>query len=62
MNMPMGAALPDYLGIPLKDLDVSDPRMFQYDHRLDLFARLRKECPIHSQPDSPAGPFWSFTR
>ena len=44
MNMPMGAAVPDYRGMPLEDLDVSDPRMFQYDHWHDLFARLRQEC------------------
>ena len=54
--------MPDYRGMSLEDLDVSDPRMFQYDYWHELFARLRKECPIHYQPDSPAGPFWSVTR
>ena len=62
MNMPMGASVPDYRGMSLEDLDVSDPRMFQYDYWHELFARLREECPIHYQPDSPAGPFWSVTR
>ena len=62
MNMPVGFATPDYRAMPLEDLDVSDPRMFQYDYWHELFARLREECPIHYQPDSPAGPFWSVTR
>ena len=62
MNMPAGFSTPDYRAMPLEDLDVSDPRMFQYDYWHELFARLRKECPIHYQPDSPAGPFWSVTR
>ena len=62
MNMPAGISTPDYCAMPLEDLDVSDPRMFQYDYWHELFARLREECPIHYQPDSPAGPFWSVTR
>ena len=62
MNMPMGTSVPDYRGMALENLDVSDPRMFQYDYWHELFARLREECPIHYQPDSPAGPFWSVTR
>ena len=62
MNMPAGISTPDYRAMPLEALDVSDPRMFQYDYWQELFARLREECPVHYQPDSPAGPFWSVTR
>ena len=62
MNMPAGQAVPDYSTVPVHQLDVADPRMFQYDYWHDLFARLRAESPIHYQPDSPAGPFWSVTR
>ena len=62
LKMRMGASVPDYSGMPLEELDVSDPRMFQYDYWQALFARLRKECPVHFQADSPAGPFWSVTR
>lgn len=62
MNMPAGQAVPDYSALPVHQLDVADPRMFQYDYWHDLFARLRAESPIHYQPDSPAGPFWSVTR
>ena len=42
MNMPAGFATPDYRAMPLEDLDVSDPRMFQYDYWHELFARLRE--------------------
>ncbi|MEK9593317.1 MAG: cytochrome P450, partial [Luminiphilus sp.] len=62
MNMPAGQAVPDYSAVPVHQLDVADPRMFQYDYWHDLFARLRAESPIHYQSDSPAGPFWSVTR
>ena len=62
MNMPAGISTPDYRAMPLEALDVSDPRMFQYDYWQELFARLREECPVHYQPDSPAGRFWSVTR
>ena len=62
MNMPAGHAVPDYSAVPVHQLDVADPRMFQYDYWHDLFARLRAESPIHYQSDSPAGPFWSVTR
>ena len=54
MNMPMGASVPDYRGMPIEEMDVSDPRMFQYDYWHELFARLREECPVHYQSDSPA--------
>ena len=62
MNMPAGQAVPDYSALPVHQLDVADPRMFQYDYWHDLFARLRAESPVHYQSDSPAGPFWSVTR
>lgn len=62
MNMPMGASVPNYAAMALEELDVSDPRMFQYDYWQVLFARLREESPVHFQADSPAGPFWSVTR
>lgn len=53
---------PDYNTLPLSDLDVSDPRMFQFDYWQGLFARLREESPVYFQSDSPAGPFWSVSR
>jgi cytochrome P450 len=62
MNAPVVVSKPDYHGIDITELDVSDPRMFQHDYWHDLFARLREESPVHFQPESPAGPFWSVTR
>jgi cytochrome P450 len=62
MNAPVVVSKPDYRGIDITQLDVSDPRMFQHDYWHDLFARLREESPVHFQPESPAGPFWSVTR
>jgi len=62
MNMPAVGNTPDYSALPLSDLDISDPRMFQFDYWHGLFARLRAEAPVHFQPSSPAGPFWSVTR
>jgi len=62
MNAPVVVSKPDYRGKDITELDVSDPRMFQHDYWHDLFARLREESPVHFQPESPAGPFWSVTR
>ena len=62
MNAPVVVSKPDYRGIDITELDVSDPRMFQHDYWHDLFTRLREESPVHFQPESPAGPFWSVTR
>ena len=62
MNAPVVVSKPDYRGVDITELDVSDPRMFQHDYWHDLFARLREESPVHFQPKSPAGPFWSVTR
>jgi len=47
---------------PLDQIDVSDPRLYQQDAWRPVFARLREEDPVHYQPDSPFGPFWSITR
>jgi cytochrome P450 len=48
--------------IDLKDIDVSDPRLYRDDAWQPYFARLRNESPIHYQAQSPFGPFWSITR
>ena len=62
MGMPASSETPDYRALPLSELDISDPRMFQFDYWHDLFARLREQSPVHYQPASPAGPFWSVSR
>ena len=51
----------DVTGIPLDQIDVSRPELFQNDTWQPLFARLRKEAPVHYLADSVNGPFWSVT-
>ncbi len=55
-------ALRDPATIPLEQLDVSDPELFEHDTWQAFFARLRAEDPVHYQAESPFGPFWSVTR
>jgi cytochrome P450 len=52
----------DITTMPLDQIDVSDPRLYQQDAWRPVFSRLREEDPVHYQPDSPFGPFWSITR
>jgi cytochrome P450 len=47
---------------PLASIDVSDPALYQNDEWQPLFARLRREDPVHYCPESPYGPYWSVTR
>ncbi len=46
----------------LASIDVSDPMIFKNDAFRPVFARLRKEAPVHYCRDSPFGPYWSITR
>ena len=59
--------LPDPFSTPLNQLDVADPRRFEFDTWQPLFERLRSESPIPYQAEGPGGPaphgdFWSVTR
>jgi hypothetical protein len=47
---------------PLAAIDVSDPAIYQQDRWSGLFARLRREAPVHYCAASRYGPFWSVTR
>jgi cytochrome P450 len=47
---------------PLEDIDVSDPKLYEDDVWRPLFARLRREAPVHYCRQSRYGPFWSITR
>ncbi len=47
---------------PLASIDVSDPALYQNDEWQPLFARLRREDPVHYCPESAYGPYWSVTR
>ena len=51
----------DVNSIPLEEIDVSRPELFQNDSWQPWFARLRKEAPVHYLADSVNGPFWSVS-
>ena len=48
--------------LPLREIDVSDPRLYAEDSWRPYFKRLRDEDPVHHIEDSAFGPFWSITR
>ena len=48
--------------IPIDEIDVSRPSLFQKDNIGLFFDRLRREDPIHYCPDSYVGPYWSITK
>ncbi|MFB0874457.1 MULTISPECIES: cytochrome P450 [unclassified Sphingobium] len=49
--------------IPLDQIDVSNPALYQQDtHWPVMFERLRAEDPVHYCAKSEYGPFWSITR
>ena len=52
----------DGSGTPLSAIDVSDPAIYQRDTWQPLFARLRREAPVHYCAESRYGPYWSVTR
>lgn len=48
--------------VPLNSLDVSAAHLYAGEGWAPVFARLRKEDPVHYCPESPNGPYWSITR
>ncbi len=46
----------------LASIDVSDPSLYQQDSWRSLFARLRRDDPVHYCEASRFGPYWSVTR
>ena len=58
-----GAELSRFVAeIPLADIDVSRPSLFQSDKIGTFFERLRREDPVHFCAESAYGPYWSVTR
>jgi cytochrome P450 len=47
--------------VPLEEIDVSRPELFQDDTWQPWFARLRREAPVHYLADSVNGAFWSVS-
>jgi cytochrome P450 len=58
----MEAAKAHAASLPLDQIDVSDPKLYQDDAWEPYFARLRREDPVHLTPSPLYGPFWSVTR
>jgi cytochrome P450 len=54
--------IPDVSTLAIEDIDVSNPFLYKQNKWQSYFKRLRDECPIHYQANSPFGPFWSITR
>lgn len=52
----------DIDAIPLEEINVSDPRLFEDDSINEYFTRLRREAPVHYCKESEYGPFWSVTK
>lgn len=48
--------------IPLDQIDLSQPDLYEYDIPFEFLKRLRKEDPIHYCAQSEYGPFWSVTK
>ena len=51
----------DVNSIPLDQIDVSDPTLYQNDCWQPYFERLRKEAPVHYLAESNQGAFWSVS-
>lgn len=47
--------------LPLDQIDVSTASIYSDEVWQPIFARLRKEAPVHYCADSPVGPYWSVT-
>jgi cytochrome P450 len=48
--------------MPLDEIDVSNPALYQQDVWQPYFRRLRREAPVHYCKESPLGPYWSVTK
>ena len=54
--------IPPVDSLELQEIDLSNPFLFR-QHQWNAYSkRLRDECPVHYQANSPFGPFWSVTR
>jgi cytochrome P450 len=48
--------------IPLNEINVGNPALFQNNTIFAYFERLRKEDPVHYLKESQYGPYWSITK
>ena len=63
MNAPVNVGpTDDAWSMPLDQIDVSNPHLYQDDTWHPYFARLRRDDPVHYTKDGMYGSFWSVTR
>ncbi|WP_428538475.1 cytochrome P450 [Rhodopila sp.] len=63
MNAPVQAdPRQDAYAMPIENIDVSNPHLYQDDTWRPYFQRLRQEDPVHWCRDGIYGAFWSITR
>jgi cytochrome P450 len=63
MNAPVQAdPRADAHSVPLSQIDVSDPHLYQDDTWRPWFERLRREDPVHRCENGMYGAYWSVTR
>src|ERR1700754_1995386 len=48
--------------LPIDQINVAQPILFQQNAMWPYFERLRKEDPVHYTADSEFGPYWSITK
>lgn len=48
--------------VPLDQVNVAHSRIFQNDTWRPVFARLRRDAPVHYCAESDFGPYWSITK
>ena len=56
------APIPAVDEVDVADIDLSNPFLYRQGRWTSYFERVRNEAPVHYQPNSPFGPFWSVTR
>ena len=61
-SAPIDVDIPDPYSLPLHEINVAQPSIFQQDAQWDYFKRLREEDPVHYCADSGFGPYWSVTK
>ena len=60
--IPSAFSQADPYEVPLDQINLSDPDLYQYDTWRGFFARLRQEEPVHYYRSEEFGPFWSIMR
>ena len=53
---------PDPYSMPLDEIDMSVPELYQHNLHWAYFKRLREEDPVHYCANSAFGPYWSVTK